>query len=442
MVADWTIQPGGYTPTVYTPTAAVNAICGDGTYLYLALADGTIAKVVASTMVLSVLSSATTGVPSAICVAAGKVYVGNTNTLITRLTASSMAIDTTVALAAGSTVVTGLVVAGTSLYAVCTDSLGSSNPGTVAKVLVSAFTLTTTLTLSAGQCDPRCVATDGSSLFIGTATAPAAMVKVGLAAFTVAASVAIPGGVGAVYSVVYESAFSLSSAFFAINGAPSQLIRVRKDTWEVYGPVLTLPAALNNATSIAYYNAGEGRYLYMAGTANPWVAQIDISQAAPRLSRQYPLGGSYTGVRFGPLVADGTYVYVGTNAGANAAIQIDPTYMGLVLTAIFEGALNSERKNRVDFFDAIGRNNQVAVQYLRAGRQGDLVHLVWPQADADTQNALLQDQLATLELDVAYFTLTDLFGEAMTVVLGDIKRELRAATNFRLRFPWTVIDYA
>lgn len=442
MASNWHLQPY-VTPITYSAPDVVKAIATDNSYLYVALASGVVAKVSIASMTAAA-SVATTGVPNAIAVKAGKVYVGNTSRTLTRITASSMAIDTTLTLATGSTIVTGIALIGTTLYASTTDAFGSSSAGKVSKVDASAMTLTATQALASGQNDPRgIVAGADGYLYVCCYTAPARVAKIDPANFS-----ATPGNLTLASGEDYATGITGDSdhytnqyLYLALSGGNSALAVVDGTALNRISS-LTLPNDYAGSYAITYLDGSKSRYVYLlTNPAAVCVVEVDIAGPAVRLSRTYKLPSAYTNTSLNALtIVTGGTVFAGASGSTYAIQRLTPNNLGLVLTAILNGDQVFSRENRVDLFDAIGRANRIAVQYQRAGRTGELTHLVWPQTNLDAQLALVRDHEATLTQAATYFILTDVDGTQRNVVLGPVEQIRRAPANMRLRFKFEEVD--
>jgi len=189
--------------------------------------------------------------------------------------------------------VTSLVVSGGYLYAGT-----STSPGYIVKVDLSTFTVVSTLTLPIGKDYVQALAVSGGYLYVGTSTIPGYIVKVDLSTFTVVSTLAL--GVGEEY--VQALAVSGGYLYAGTVATPGCIVKVDLSTFTKVS-TLTLPSGEYIVQTLIVPDIGD--YLYAGLQTSPGhIVKIDLLGANVRISRIDTIG------------AIGTIGTIGTIAGS------------------------------------------------------------------------------------------------------------------------------
>ncbi|MCK5601499.1 hypothetical protein KAR91_06515 [Candidatus Pacearchaeota archaeon] len=191
-----------------------------------------------------------------------------------------------------SGVVNSLSSDGTSLYA-CT----SQSPAKIDKIDINTFTLSSTLTLNAGENIILSSCVDDSYLYVGTLTAPGIIVKIKLDSFTRDSALTLDVGENNSWSL-----FTIGSYLYVgLVISPGKVIKIDLETFTKIG-FLTL--SVNSIYSII----SDGTYLYTGSLASPSkISKVSLATFTEVAVIVFDVGdnNNYS------IFTDGTYIYSG-----------------------------------------------------------------------------------------------------------------------------------
>lgn len=174
----------------------------------------------------------------------------------------------------------------------------STDPGKIVKVNYSAFSKTSTLTLSSPYLNVTSLVVSGGYLYAGTSTSPGYIVKVDLSTFTVVSTLTLPIGKDYVQALAVSGGYLYAGTV----ATPGCIVKVDLSTFTKVS-TLTLPSGEYIVQTLIVPDIGD--YLYAGLQTSPGhIVKIDLLGANVRISRIDTIG------------AIGTIGTIGTIAGS------------------------------------------------------------------------------------------------------------------------------
>lgn len=207
------------------------------------------------------------------------------------------------------------------------------------------------ITLEAGESDIVSMASDGTSLYVGTNTTPGIIVKIDIDTFTRVGAITLNANENNIYSLWLDSTYLYAGAYNTV-GAPvfSRIVRIRLSDFTRVDALILTEHFLNELTSDGTFLYGatldnvvakvnidsftevdtlatsgsdlicDGPFLYVAAGAVPeTIRKIDLSTFTVLSTITFAAGEDTAG----KLFKHGKYLYVGLNISPGKVIKVD-----------------------------------------------------------------------------------------------------------------------